>query len=1197
MTVRFILGRSGGGKTHHCLDSVLRHLVQCPDGPALILLVPDQATFQIEQALLADGRVGGFHRARVYSFSRLARQVVQETGPPVTPVLSESARRMVLRRLIQQIVPRLKIYSLCADRSGFIDQLAGMIRELRQYQKSPDDLRRQCETMHPGGSTAPDILADKLSDLAMVYQAYQDFITGRFVDPDDFLDLAASCFDQAAWLAGSHIWIDGFAGFTPQQLRTLLALIARAEKTEITLCLDPAADQSQLAESSSDPAALDPADLFHPTLTTYQKLLDLFTRHHIAVDPPLVPARSDSQGCALPRFQNSPTLARLERHFTLMPFNSPASAGDRNSSGSNSGRDQIVLVEAPDARREVEAVARRILQFCREQNYRFRDVAVILRDFQQYSDLIETVFEDHGIAYFMDQPRPIRHHPLVELIRGALEALVSGFDAESIFRYLRTGLAGLDHHAIDALENYVLAHGVGPARWLDNLPWPGIGDGVQGVQQIQNPKSKIQNNHDINRIRRQAIQPLLDLRVGIYSDSFDLQRPIPADRITTTIYHLLNGLAIRQTLTRWFHEAIAQGRPEDAQTHRQVWSAVVDLLNDAVLTLEQTAVTLEQYEQIITAALESMTLGLVPPRLDQVLVGAIERSRHPRVRAAFLLGVNEGRFPQSVRQDSLLTDDQRQKLLDNQFELAPTAVQCQLHENYLAYIAVTRPSDFLWVSYPVADSKGTLLCPSVLIEAVGEAAGGVPLQRLDAQSDPDPRAITNLNQLVHHLAAGLSPCQRPDAVATVDPIWFDLLRAAEDNSNWRDDVRRGLTGITGRNDAVIAPEIVASLYGPTLDVSVSRLESFAACPFQHFARYILRLAKRDELRLAAVDLGSFYHRALCEMFHRLQRAGLSWRDLDDGALARLVDETAGDILQHDPLLGEMRGHSARNSNVFHEARLRLTRFCRSLRAAARAGDFQQISAELKFGPGCAIPGLELKLDSDHTLTLHGVIDRVDTCPLDEDSLGVCLFDYKSAARPFEWGDYYHGLNLQLVSYLEVLRNHFLAEAGRIIPVAALYMPILHPGQSRSGPPPDELMKPDAAGLETEIYHKSRGVIASPWFQRLDHTVADKERSRFYGVYVDRNGSVENNNSRDIVKSGQMDHVLAHCRRTLIDLGRRMIRGDIAVKPYRLGDKTTPCATCDFQSLCRFDFSLDGCRFLSQYKKSEVLDRIDADFKP
>jgi len=400
-----------------------------------------------------------------------------------------------------------------------------------------------------------------------------------------------------------------------------------------------------------------------------------------------------------------------------------------------------------------------------------------------------------------------------------------------------------------------------------------------------------------------------------------------------------------------------------------------------------------------------------------------------------------------------------------------------------------------------------------------------------------------------------------------------------------------LQGIGYQNRAELGAEAAERLLaGGSLTSSVSRLESFAACPFQHFAKYLLKLEEREELKLAAVDMGSFYHDAICAVYEGMRQRRLGWRELGEGAMEELVGEVTERLLAGENPVGRLYELSHRNRYLLNSARQRLLWLCRSVRAAAAAGSFEQRYAELEFGPGRTLPGLVLELAGRKKVVLYGKIDRVDVGEGEEGRAGVAVVDYKSSGRAFPFSFFYHGLSLQLITYLEVL----LEQRGRLglegaEPAAVLYFPIYRKGREQEGELPEDMEDWLRAMIENYQPQKIQGVISSGWGRRLDGTAELGKSSRFYSFQLLKDGSGFSRNSA-VVSPEQMEMLLAHNRANLAELGGRILAGQIEVAPYRCG-KESPCSFCEFQPLCRFDFRSDVYRYLPSYSRAEVLEKL------
>ncbi|MGB9662437.1 MAG: hypothetical protein ACPL5F_10575 [Moorellaceae bacterium] len=626
MSLHFILGRAGTGKTRYCLDAIRRELLAHPEGPPLILLVPEQATFQMEKALVGGPGLQGSIRAQVLSFRRLAWRVGQEVGGLAKPYISDLAKHMILRRLMDRHAPELKLLHRGALRQpGFVAQVAASLRELQHYRLSPADLRQAGDSLQARDPRSP--LAAKLFDLALLWEEMKKALAPRFLDPEDTLELLAANLPKAQSLDGAEVWVDGFTGFTPQEYAVLESLLKVCRCLHITLCLDGRELQKPLLEG----------DPFYPPRETLARLEDLARRLGLPVEPPVCLDRETPY-----RFSGADELAYLEKNY----FRPDAPPLERPV-------DRVRLLAAADRRSEVEGVAREIIHLCRTRGYRWRDIALLVRDLDLYRDLIINVFADYDIPLFLDAKRPLTHHPLVELVRSALETVARDWAYEPLFRCLKTDLLPLSREEVDLLENYVLAHGIRGSRWLDGRPWTYRRRYTLGEE--ADTAEEAPDLEQINALKDRVASFLGPLDGG-------LRRARNCREMTLALYDFLLRLQVPEQLEAWRSRALAAGRWEEAQEQAQIWEAVVQTLEQLVEILGEEALTPEEYAQVLSAGLESQRLGLIPQGLDQVLVTSLDRSRPPEVQAAFLLGANEGLFPARPAPLGLFRDAEREEL-------------------------------------------------------------------------------------------------------------------------------------------------------------------------------------------------------------------------------------------------------------------------------------------------------------------------------------------------------------------------------------------------------------------------------------------------------------------------------------------------------------------------------------------------------
>ncbi len=1134
MGLRFILGRAGTGKTYTCLAEIRRAAIDQPDGPPLLFLVPEQATFQMEQALLQEGLVGSI-RASVVSFQRLAWQVTQQSGGLTLPAISQTGKEMVLRALLEKRRPDLQLFGEVADRPGFVQKLASTLSTLRSYNVDAAALREKLAELQASGS-ATGLLFPKLHDLSIMMQELTDYLSGRFTDPDDYLPALAARLPDSPLVKGAEIWVDGFTGFTPQELTVLKAIMGVARQVHITLCVNPAGIRGT-------PVPRQPNDLFHPTETTYDQLVALAREIGIPVDPPLV-LGNDAQDA--PRFARSPELGWLEKYLF--------------SDATRSWTDKtpaISLVEAHGRREEVAQAAKEVVRLVRDAGFRYREICVVARNLEVYGDLVGAVFSEYGIPVFIDRRRGVAHHPLVELVRSALETVISDWAYEPIFRYLKTDIIPLRRDDVDLLENYVLEHGIRSQAWYNQVPWQfrrryTLED--EGVA----PAGQDQLDH-INQLRTKAIKHLVRFQRRLQRNP---DKPLTVRDASTALFRLLDDLKVSRTIKAWCHEASAAGRLEEAREHEQVWNAILGLLDQMVAVLGEVEMPLVQYLQVLSAGLDSLRLGLIPPGLDQVVVGTVERSRHWGVRAAIVLGATESDFPPVPPEDVIFTDDERDTLLANGLDIGPTSVVRLFQEQFFTYVALTRPSEHLWISYPLADEEGRVLAPSPVIRRLQQIFPALKPMVADELRTISAGERTVAATPAHFAAAMARAFRQHRAGQPLDPVWLDLYEWAATTPAVRNRVQRIMAAVSYEEDFqhrtnTVGPALARALFGEEIATSATELESFAACPFQHFARFGLRLAERARFQVAAPEFGLVYHAALSLFVRELQAQGEDWDSLSPQKAVTLLDEVVNRLAPR--LKNEILLSSPQHRYLLRVIRRTLQASLPFLQEHGRGGRFRTRWVELPFGePSGGLPGLTIATPNG-LVQLRGRIDRVDTYDTENGTM-VRVVDYKSSPQKLDLDLFYHGLSVQLILYLYVVVENLPAlVSGPVLPAGALYLPVYDAVERLPYPLPEAQVK-----KRRRQKYRAKGVVLA------DADVIRAMDPSGLGLVPARlKKDGRPGRSSYALSRSQFAHLFGHLVEVVTDAAERVLNGELAAKPYRRHGRAA-CETCQYRAVCQFD---------------------------
>lgn len=1113
--LEFILGRAGTGKSRECLTKILERVDDDPLGAPLLLIVPEHMTYQAERSLISGLSGRASMRASVYGFRRLAWKTVTEAGGGKRPGLTDLGKRMLLKKILTRREAELTVLARPSGRRGFTATLAKTIEELKTYSASPEALRMTAEKINDA------YLRQKLSDIVLIFSDFAEDTIGKYEDAEDRMDSLKKLILVSPVTVGAEVWLDGFIFFNPQERNVISSLMKAASKVHITLPLD---------RDIGEYERVAPSYLFYRAAHTLQVLKRMAGEAGVIYSVKLL---------GEPR-RFSPALAAVERSlFSFFPETHAESEGIR-------------VVEAETRRTEVEAAVSDMADLCRSRGFRCRDIAVLIRDAENYKDILEYTLADYGLPFFSDGKRKGVHHPLAALVRSALEVMTGGWAYDDVFRCVKTGLFPLTRDEEDILENYVLEFGIrGEKGWQRewtywrrrSLDDEDASDGAE------------EELISVNLAREKVARPLAAL-------SEDMRRAKSVRERTLALAAFLTRMSVKTTIESWAKKGESDGRPVEAKEHRMMLKLMTELFEQAVNVGGDDEMTLLDYEEIISDGVDAIELALIPQGLDSVTIAPFDQNSINNVRAVYILGATEGVMPRRREMESLITDADRGVLAASEgspMELAPGGREASAGENYLLYHGFTEASDYLWVSYPLSDSEGRGLGRSpVVTRLLNITQATVDSVSLDG-TERGEEIFKSGSLALSHLAPALRE-YRFGRGRDASKRWAQVYNWALKNSRERlSMIVSGLFASPG--GGVLYPPLASRLFvrGGRLKGSVTRLESFNSCPFRHFMEYGMRLSERREHSFAAPDLGLLLHHVMRRFGERMKADERRWKDVSADECSAIARE----ILDEE--IPKLNNAILMSTEQFKNLRKRIGRTTEAalLRLAGFGESFSPHLLECAFGPGT--PGgevIRLSLRDGTLLSLSGRIDRVDTFSDEDGRRYFLVIDYKTGTASVSLPDVYYGLSLQLLTYLIAAAKILNRLGGEWTPAGVLYCFLKNPVLS-------EERRLDAAGAAAELMKKLR---MNGWLLG-DADIIRKidAEAKYVKVRLTKGGI----HAADAGNTMSLDgfRVLArHTLKKLREAGEAIAEGDISIRPFRRGS-LSPCARCRFREVCGFDTRL------------------------
>ena len=1111
MALQFYFGPSGSGKSKRLHQDVLYMAAKDPDCNFLFL-VPDQFTMQTQTDLVKESPGGGIMNIDVLSFGRLTHRIFEETGYGRKPVLDDTGKSLVLRKVASSVKEELPVLSGNLNKIGYIHEIKSAISEFKQYGLSVERVGELAEFSKSRGT-----LYYKLKDLKTLYQAFDTYVAERFITTEDTLALLSRAVHESKIMKNSVVIFDGFTGFTPIQYRLIAELMELSRMVIVSVTL---------GEGENPYRIMGEQELFYLSKKTVRDLQKWAQKRNVRQAEDVYLGKG-----GLPRFRESRELAHLEKQLFRYPLK-PYEESQKDSIPA------IQIREAMSPAGEVRGACILIKKLVLEQNYSYRDIAVVTGELETYGDFFEREAATYDIPVFIDRTRGILLNPFLEYIRSALRIVLQNFSYESVFHYLRSGLADFTMEETDLLENYILATGIkGRKKWGELFT-------------------------------RNATEQINELRARLYGQMTPLlQKQETASDYVKALYEFIVAGRIQEKLLTFEEQFRADGEEERAKEYAQIYRLVMELLNQIEGLLREEAMTLQEFADILDSGFAEIEVGTIPGGVDRVIVGDMERTRLNQVKVLLFLGVNDGNIPRNANKGGIISDIDREFLKDSDIELAPTPRQQMFTQRLYLYMNMTKPSERLYLSYARISSDGKTLRPSYLIDTVKALFPCAYQGNLMEGKEPVTERIMGKKDALPYVAEELRERAQGRAGGMTDEEFFSLCRIYWEDSAFRGQMEKLLQAAYEHYEhKPLGAMIARMVYGTVLENSVSRLERYAACAYAHFLQYGLNLKEREVFQLENTDLGNIYHEVLEVFSHRLKEHGYTWLDFPKEEGEQLLWEALENCSMQ---YGETILYSSARYQYMIERMYRiLKRTIWALKEQLKSGKFLPEAFEMSFSRVENLDAVNITLSEEEKMKLRGRIDRLDTCE-DEDHIYVKVIDYKSGNKKFDLAAVYYGLQLQLIVYMNVAAEMMKKSHPdkEVVPAALLYYHVNDP-MIKS----EEELSPEQVNDQLLKELRMNGLVndSEEVIGLLDGSFATK--SSIIPVERKSDGSLSARSS--VVNRQDYEVISNYVNQKMHQFGTEILQGNIEVNPCEQGN-TESCTYCTFREICAFDGKIPG----------------------
>ena len=1117
MSFRIIYGRAGTGKSEYCYREIAQKIKK---ENKILIITPEQFSFTAEKKLMDAIDTQAVFNAEVVTLSRMAYRVISEIGGKNETNLSKCGKAMLIYSILSNNKNELKFLGKTDEN---VDMLDTAITEFKKHGISVEQLKQEIENQE-------DIyLKNKLQDLNVVYSGFEEQLAGKYIDETDLLTILAENIDKTDMFKDAVIYIDEFAGFTSQEYHIIEKLIQIAKQVTITICTDG------LHEIKNPDT-----DIFYSNEVTVTKLLEVAQNCDVKIEEIKLEETY--------RFKNS-ELKHLEKNLY-----------ENKPQKYNSQIKNIQLFLAKNQYSEIEEVARNVLKLVRDEGYRYRDISIITKNIATYSSLARAIFDKYDIPIFIDENRDLNQNIVIQYILGILEIFIKNWSYEAVFNYIKTGFSNIEEDDIFKLEKYCLKWGIKQNKWKKEFTYGNY---------EEKDKADIER---LEQIRKDLVTPLMNLKYKIDENK-------TVEGISKSIYEFLVEQQIYEKVQIKIQELNEIGQIDLANEYESSIQTIIEILDEIVLVFKDDKITIDKYNQILKIGFKNSSLTKIPGTQDQVIMGDVDRSRSHKVKAIFIIGLNDGEFPSVRKDEGFLNDADREVLKQNGIELAKGTIDKLYEDSFNIYKAFTTAEEKLYLLYSSSDMQGKALRPSMLINKIKKI---YPM--LQEQSDVIERRseILNKKTTYEELIVNLSKLKEQDSI---EKLWYYIYDYYQKNSEWNEKLKQSLKGLEYTNiPDKINQNNIDRLYGNTLITSISKLERYRSCPFSYYLQYGLKIKPQEELKIQTLNTGTFIHEVIDEFFGTVREVGIKLEEITEEQLSEIINKII------DSKLGQNKNYIFTSTAKYRALVIRLKKIIKKalkyIIGTIVQSRFKVLGTEVEFGEKGKYKPIRLTLEDGKRIEIIGKIDRIDTAQ-GEDGKYLRIIDYKSSAKNIDLNEVYAGLQIQLLTYLDAA-----CKEEDLMPAGVLYFSML-----------EQMIKSDKRLEQEEIEDKIRAnfkmkglILADVKVVKLHDKNLQNGNSALVPAYIGKDGELSEKKTSGVTAE-QFKDLQKYMYTIIKQISKEILGGNIDLKPY-YKDKKTPCKYCDYKSIC--SFNMGGCEnsynYIDKKSKEEILSKLSKETK-
>ena len=1142
MAVGFITGRFGADRTDKILELCFEEAKR-EDKKPIYILVPEKFTYEMEKRLSEklenEKNIDPNFRIRVVSFSTLSKIVFTNVGGLKERRLTTSARSLLTFKAMDLVSKDLITFKSDDFKMGFVNNIMDMIIEFKQNDFSVTNVFLLTENVKN------ETLKFKMQDLYNIYKSYENLIDKKYSDTEDTLNIFAQKLDDFESIKGATIFVDEYMDFTPAQYLVIEKLIYFSKNIYFSLLTDFKNLHSKM-------------NMFARSNSTILNIKNICEKHNI----PLLGNVSLSNES----YYDSDDLSFLEK-----------SVGDFSAKPYYKDSENIRIIKFKNIYDEVSFISEEISKLVKTKKYRYNDISLCMRSLEEYSYIIERVFDDYKIDYFLDEKISIMENPIIILILSILDMKDKNYSYDSVFRYLKSGLTGISNEDIFLLENYVIANDIKGNRWFDESWSKSI---VHSVEE-ESDDEKLEN---INEIKNLVVVPIKNLHEKLKGRN-------TVKDICKYLYEFTLEIGLFDRINEFVTDFQNEGNLYKAKEYSQVWGSFIGILDELVEFMGDDKISYSKFLNLIKTEIENIELGIVPPSKDEIFITTVDRMKKPSTKIAFVLGVNDGNFPKNIVDNDLISENEKENLKTLGLNFSNNNLIKTTDEQFLSYKTFSIAKEKLYITYPVSDLEGKSLLVSRFVKKMLFLFKNLEIESIDFFKNFTIMDIfeTFSKERLYQILVSNIDALNSNKMSENDKYNFkEIIDFLMEDDDYKYKIEILKDKLNYKKETENIKDYTSFLY-ESGNVSISKLENFVRCPFSYFINYGLRAKEREVYDFSPADYGTYCHKIFDDFFKGVYENNIDWNTIDREFIQREVEKITAKMAEKSNFILESSPKYKYFSSITQK---NIVESIEIMAEQVRRGNFIPTGFETEFGDESIKP-ISYTLKNGKDIKLVGKIDRIDVFK-GENSDFLRIIDYKSSKRDIDLNQVYAGLQLQLFVYMNAILS---SNKDRYKPAGLFYSDFTTNlvGFETYSKMLD--MTDDSFYSEKLKKNKLTGFVIKDMelLKNLDKTLEENRlTSEILPIKLKSKGQEIGAGTLGLT-TDEFEIVNEFVLNKTKDICEEIYDGNIDIKPFRYKNKK-PCDYCKYKSICRFDIKHNKYNniknLVTKDKPNEVFEKME-----